>query len=227
MAATSRHKVGFNSDAPEPDLASAADRPSRSGTSCDVSLVTGRSITEAVDGGAVWVFGYGSLIWRPGFAYREAVAGRLLGYHRALCVYSFVHRGTPERPGLVLGLDRGGSCRGVAFRVDAGREAEVLAYLDEREMVTRVYERRRLRVATPRGPVAAWCYVVRRDHPQYAGKLPPGRCLDLIRGGVGRSGRNVEYVLNTVAHLEELGINDRPLRDLAARLRAAAAPSPP
>ncbi len=191
----------------------------------------GRPSTEvggtdrAASGPGPWVFAYGSLIWRPGFPYREAEPARLLGYHRWLCVYSFIHRGTPECPGLVLGLDRGGSCRGVAYRVEAEREAEVLAYLDEREMGTAVYERRRLPVATPRGRVSAWCYVVRRDHVQYAGRLPPGQCLDLIRQGVGRSGCNAEYVINTVAHLEELGIIDRPLVDLAARLRAELSPA--
>ena len=182
--------------------------------------------SSAANEDAVWVFAYGSLIWRPGFAHREAVAARLLGYHRALCVYSFVHRGTPERPGLVLGLDRGGSCRGVVYRVDRAAEPEVLDYLDAREMVTAVYERRRLPVATARGRVPAWCYVVRRDHPQYAGKLPEARWFELVRDSVGRSGRNVEYVLNTVAHLEELGITDGPLRDLAARLRATAPADP-
>jgi glutathione-specific gamma-glutamylcyclotransferase len=171
-------------------------------------------------GTGVWIFAYGSLMWRPGFTYREAVAARLPGYHRSLCVYSYIHRGTPERPGLVLGLDRGGSCRGLAFRVDPEREAEVLAYLDQREMGTAVYERRRLSVVTAHGRVVAWCYVVRRDHPQYAGRLPAARCLDLVLDGIGQSGRNVEYVINTVTHLEQFGIKDRPLGDLALRLRA-------
>src|SRR3974390_225676 len=89
--------------------------------------------------GDLWVFGYGSLIWRPGFEFIEQVQARLIGEHRALCVYSFDHRGTPERPGLVLGLDRGGACRGIAFRVTASKRAEVVAYLRAREQTTNVY----------------------------------------------------------------------------------------
>ena len=89
--------------------------------------------------GDLWVFGYGSLIWRPGFEFIERVPARLIGEHRALCVYSFVHRGTPEKPGLVLGLDRGGACRGVAFRVAEEHRAATVAYLRAREQVTSVY----------------------------------------------------------------------------------------
>src|SRR5436305_15171687 len=88
--------------------------------------------------GDLWVFGYGSLMWRPGFEFVERVPARLIGEHRALCVYSFVHRGTPEKPGLVLGLDRGGACRGVAFRVAAEHRASSVGYLREREQVTSV-----------------------------------------------------------------------------------------
>jgi cation transport protein ChaC len=172
---------------------------------------------------AVWIFAYGSLMWRPGFAYDEAAPGRLHGYHRSLCVYSWVHRGTREVPGVVLGLDRGGSCRGWAFRVDAEREAEVLAYVDGRELVTDVYRRKRLPVTVGGRRVPAWSYVVRREHPQYAGRLAPERLLDLVRHGVGRSGDCRDYLLSTVGHLEAMGIVDGPLHTLAKTLMAAGA----
>jgi glutathione-specific gamma-glutamylcyclotransferase len=166
----------------------------------------------------VWIFAYGSLMWQPGFAYVEAAPARLHGYHRSLCIYSIVHRGTPEQPGLVLGLDRGGSCRGRAFRVDPQQEAEVLAYVDARELVTNVYRRTRLPVTVAGRRVPAWSYVVRREHPQYAGQLAPGRLLDLVRRGAGRSGHCRDYLLSTVGHLEAMGIVDGPLHALAKAL---------
>lgn len=170
------------------------------------------------DARQIWVFAYGSLMWRPGFAYEEALPARLHGYHRALCIYSIVHRGTAERPGLVLGLDRGGSCRGWAFRIEQPQEAGILAYLDARELVTDVYRRTRLPVVTACGRVFAWCYVVRQDHVQYAGKLAEDRLLELVQNGTGRSGRCCDYVVSTVSHLEQMGIADGPLHALARRL---------
>ncbi len=168
--------------------------------------------------GQVWIFAYGSLMWRPGFAHDEAVPARLHGYHRALCIYSIVHRGTAERPGLVLGLDRGGSCRGWAFRIEQPQESEVLAYLDARELVTDVYQRKRLPITVGPRRVPAWCYVARQDHVQYAGKLEEQRLLELVRHGAGRSGHNLDYVVSTVRHLEEMGVEDGPLHALAKRL---------
>jgi len=169
----------------------------------------------------LWVFAYGSLIWRPGFTHAERVPARLIGAHRALCVYSFVHRGTPERPGLVLGLDHGGTCRGVAYRVTARRRAETLAYLREREQVTSVYIERLRPVVLightePRIP--AVCYMVDRSHPQYAGKLGLAEQLHLVRHGHGKSGANRDYVLATVRALESMGCRDRELHLLADRL---------
>src|SRR5215468_15110 len=124
--------------------------------------------------GDLWVFGYGSLMWRPGFEYLEKVPARLIGEHRALCVYSFVHRGTPEKPGLVLGLDRGGACRGVAFRISAKNRKETVAYLRAREQVTSVYREVMRSVwleDDARQRVGALVYVVDRGHVQYAGHL--------------------------------------------------------
>ncbi len=167
----------------------------------------------------IWVFAYGSLMWRPGFAFEEQLPARLLGYHRSLCVYSVVHRGTPEAPGLVLGLDRGGSCRGFAYRVAPEQAGEVLAYLDERELVTDVYRRKRLAILTASGRLPAWCYVVRRDHPQYAGRLDEPTLLALIERGQGRSGHCRDYVISTVEHLESMGIVEGPLHQLVRRLQ--------
>jgi len=172
----------------------------------------------------LWVFGYGSLIWRPGFAFVERVPARLVGLHRALCVYSFVHRGTPERPGLVLGLDRGGACRGVAFRVPAAARADTIASLRAREQVTSVYHealRPVTLLATPARAVRALVYHVDRGHAQYAGRLTLDEQLHLVLHGHGRSGPNRDYVLSTVQALEALGCRDRDLHRLAERLKGA------
>jgi cation transport protein ChaC len=173
------------------------------------------------------VFGYGSLMWRPGFSFVERTPARVIGLHRSLCVYSFVHRGTPERPGLVLGLDRGGACRGLAFRVSAGQRAETLAYLRAREQVTKVYRetvRGVLLAETPERRVDAVCYVVDRGHPQYAGRLTVAQQLHHIRQAHGQSGANPDYVLSTVAALEAMGCRDNDLHALAERLKGAHEP---
>jgi cation transport protein ChaC len=168
----------------------------------------------------MWVFGYGSLMWRPGFDYLERQAGLLRGWHRALCVYSHVHRGTPDRPGLVLGLDRGGSCRGVAFRVAEAEAPAVSAYLRERELVTNVYLERLLPVALVDGrSVDAVAFVVDVKHPQYAGRLPPDEQLALVRRGCGRSGDNPDYVTSTHRHIRELGFVDSTLEWISERLQ--------
>ncbi|MDB5624521.1 MAG: ChaC family protein, partial [Tardiphaga sp.] len=175
--------------------------------------------------GDLWVFGYGSLMWRPGFDFIEQVPARLIGEHRALCVYSFVHRGTPEKPGLVLGLDRGGACRGVAFRVAARHRAKVVAYLREREQVTSVYREVMRSVwleNQARDRVSALAYVVDRGHAQYAGRLSPAEQLRFVRQGHGQSGINRDYVLATVAAIEAQGCRDKPLHQLAMALRGDA-----
>ena len=169
----------------------------------------------------LWVFGYGSLIWRPGFPYVERRIARLVGAHRALCVYSWVHRGTESEPGLVLGLDRGGTCRGVAFRVAPEDWEGVVAYLRAREQVTSVYLERVRPVRFDDGTAAtALAYLVDRAHPQYAGKLDEETQFRLVSGARGQSGENRDYVLNTAAHLAELGMPDAALERLARRLGA-------
>jgi cation transport protein ChaC len=167
----------------------------------------------------LWVFGYGSLMWRPGFEFEEQAPALVRGYHRSLCIFSHVHRGTPEKPGLVLGLDRGGACKGVAFRVAAQRRDDTLSYLREREQVTAVY----LEVSLPARllggrDVSCIAYVVDRTHPQYAGRLPDSDLLALVAQGHGLSGSNVDYVRSTHDHLLAIGIVDPALSLVAEHL---------
>jgi glutathione-specific gamma-glutamylcyclotransferase len=169
----------------------------------------------------LWVFAYGSLMWRPDFPFVERLEARLIGAHRALCVYSFVHRGTPERPGLVLGLDRGGTCRGIAYRVAAAERAPTVAYLRAREQVTSVYRECMRPIWLKREPelrVPALCYMVDRGHAQYAGRLSLDQQLHHVRQGHGQSGANRDYVIATVAALEQLGYRETELHLLAARI---------
>ena len=172
----------------------------------------------------LWVFGYGSLMWNPGFAAAETVRARLSGHHRALCVHSHVHRGTPQKPGLVLGLDRGGACCGLAFRVSPGEEAAVMTYLRARELVTNVYLERRVRLQLSDGRrVIAVTYVVDRSHDQYAPRMQADVAARIVAEASGQSGPNPAYVANTVMHLRELGIRDRPLEAVFARLMPCSA----
>ena len=172
--------------------------------------------------GDLWVFGYGSLMWRPGFFYSERRKATLNGWHRSLCVYSHVYRGTPDQPGLVLGLDRGGHCQGVAFRVDAPFRTATIQYLQEREQVATVYEERAVLIVLETGnQVAALTYVADRQHPQYAGQLDRGSMLELVRSGMGTSGKNADYVTETNDHLRAIEVRDPDLEWLSANLREA------
>ena len=165
--------------------------------------------------GDFWVFGYGSLMWRPGFAHTETRRARLHGFHRSLCVWSHIYRGTRERQGLVLGLDRGGSCVGLAFRVPSELREEVLAYLRDRELVTSVYLERMLPIRLEGGDSAvAVAYVVDRGHEQYAGALEEAGAARIVSGAVGQAGPNEDYVLNTIEHLKALGIRDHWLEEV-------------
>jgi cation transport protein ChaC len=169
----------------------------------------------------LWVFGYGSLMWRPAFDFAEQAPAALIGAHRSLCIYSFHHRGTEESPGLVLGLDDGGACRGAAFRVAPENADFTLAYLREREQITDVYVEAIKPISLLDGSgreLEAVCFIVDKSHPQYAGRLPLETQARLVRIAVGRSGTNIDYVLNTVRHLEEAGIHDVELMALAKRL---------
>jgi glutathione-specific gamma-glutamylcyclotransferase len=172
-----------------------------------------------VDGADLWIFGYGSLMWRPGFEYVERAPARLTGYHRCFCITSTHHRGNAERPGLVLGLDRGGVCEGVAYRIATDQAADVRGYLRARELVNGVYREAfaplRLLDGSNRD-VRAVSYIVERAHPSYAGSPPLSRQAFMIRGARGLSGDNLDYLVNTVRHLQASGIRERALERLAA-----------
>lgn len=172
------------------------------------------------DGGDLWIFAYGSLMWNPGFAFKEARPALLRGYHRSFCLYSHRYRGTPDKPGLVLGLDAGGACRGIAYRVAARNAKRVMAYLWRREMPMRVYACRAVKLEVAGRSVQARAFVVRRDHPQYAPDLSVERTVQLVCQGHGRSGPCHAYLENTVRHLDMLGIPDRRLRAILKRVEA-------
>ena len=172
-----------------------------------------------------WIFGYGSLMWRPGFAFLRSEAARVHGYHRSLCVYSYVHRGTPEQPGLVLGLDRGGSCHGMGFEVAPENWEETLSYLRAREQVTSVYleKQKTITLIESGRTVKAVTYVVDRAHRQYAGVLGVAELAHHVRLGSGVSGHCIDYVMSTLAHLREMNIHDPALERLAKRIDPQAA----
>lgn len=176
----------------------------------------------------LWIFGYGSLMWSPGFRAAEKSAGRVHGYHRALCVYSHRYRGTVRRPGLVMGLCRGGSCWGVAYRVAAARVPRVLAYLWHREMRNRVYLPRLVRVCIRGGrEVRALAFVADESHLQFAGDLSIAATARLVAQGRGERGSNVDYLSFTLAHMHELGVRDPHLdRILLATLAVRKAKRP-
>jgi cation transport protein ChaC len=167
-----------------------------------------------------WVFGYGSLIWRPGFAFVSSQRALLRGAHRSLCIYSHNYRGTPERPGLVFGLARGGACGGMAFAVAGEQWLETLRYLRERELVSGVYREALRPVRLLSGEIVeALAYLVDERHVQYAGRLSIAAQVEIVRRGIGDSGANTDYVLNTATHLRQLGIRDRSLELLAIALQ--------
>jgi glutathione-specific gamma-glutamylcyclotransferase len=159
--------------------------------------------------GDLWIFGYGSLMWSPEFTYAERKTARVHGYHRALCILSRRYRGTPEKPGLVMGLCRGGSCWGMAFRVESGLAKEVLDALWKREMLNKVYMPKFVPISLA-GPqrVQALAFVADTTHGQFVGELDIGGRARLVAQGIGQRGRCVDYIRNTLDHMRELGMQD-------------------
>jgi cation transport protein ChaC len=167
--------------------------------------------------GDIWVFGYGSLIWDPKFPVVESRTAVLHGYRRSLCILSIRNRGTAECPGLVVGLERGGSCVGRAHRVAAEHVEDTIAYLHERELATHSYIPKKLPISLQSGErIKAVTFVARVKHPQYAGGLSETRQAELIVQGHGPYGTSLDYLRNVIRHLDECGIASGPLHRVLA-----------
>ena len=177
-------------------------------------------LAAAPEPGRVWVFAFGSLIWNPAFLYAERRVARVHGWHRQFCLWVRAGRGSPERPGLMLSLESGGSCAGVAYRLEPGTEATELDVLWRREMFTKSYRPVWLRARTPAGPVAAIAFAANRLHERYAPGLDERTIVEHLAAAQGPMGRGCDYLFDTVAHLRELGVRDRALETLAAKVRA-------
>jgi cation transport protein ChaC len=184
-------------------------RASREATLAGVDLSAG-----------VWLFGYGSLIWNPAFHFTDRLTGRIFGYHRRFCLWTHLGRGRPERPGLVLGLERGGSCRGVVFRIAPEAALEELEIVWRREMISGAYLPRWFDVHTAGGRLRAIAFVINHAHERYAGFLADDRVAEVVATAQGFLGPCADYLVNTVEHLAALGIHDRPLERLRARVLA-------
>jgi glutathione-specific gamma-glutamylcyclotransferase len=168
----------------------------------------------------VWIFAYGSLMWNPEMRFAERLPARIHGYHRAFCLYSPEYRGTREKPGLVLGLDRGGSCRGIAYRLPQASLAAEIDLIWTREMTGFVYHMTPLKIATARGPVSGYAFTVRRDSRDYAGRLAHDAAARIIATSRGDRGTGRDYLANTVRHLEELGIAGTALHRIEKLVKA-------
>ncbi|MCV6593032.1 MAG: gamma-glutamylcyclotransferase [Silicimonas sp.] len=178
---------------------------------------------KALEQRPLWVFGYASLLWNPGFPVAEARPATMAGFHRSFCMHSIHHRGTEEAPGLVLALDAddNAQCRGLALRAKEGTEAETLAYLRERELISSAYLERLLPVRFDTGEeVLALAYIIDPDHVQYAAHLSLEDQAQIIARAHGGRGPNCEYLWNTADHLAEMGVPDADLAWLSDRVRA-------
>ncbi len=170
--------------------------------------------------GDVWVFAYGSLIWNPTIHTLERRTADVRGFHRRFCLWTHLGRGTIECPGLMLALERGGSCRGVVYRIAEAQIHEELMLLWRREMVTGAYRPRWVKSATPAGPIYAIAFAMNASHHRYAGRLPEAKVAAVIAQAEGPLGRCCSYLFSTVQHLRDLGIRDRHLERLAHQVEA-------
>jgi len=170
--------------------------------------------------GDVWVFAYGSLIWNPSIHTVERRTADVRGFHRRFCLWTHLGRGTLECPGLMLALERGGSCRGVVYRIAEAQVQEELTLLWRREMVTGAYRPRWVNTATPEGPARAIAFTMNGQHHRYAGRLPESQVAAVLARAEGPLGRCCSYLFSTVQHLHDLGIRDRHLERLAGLVEA-------
>ncbi|WP_251863956.1 gamma-glutamylcyclotransferase [Achromobacter sp. Marseille-Q4962] len=210
----------MNTQSPPPSGASGASLPFRLWTPEERQASLEDALRHWQEGEDVWVYGYGSLIWRPDFDFEERRLATLRGHHRALCLWSRVNRGTPECPGLVFGLDRGGSCRGVVYRLAGAQVPAYFPALWEREMSTGAYLPRWINCATDHGLVRALVFVMNRQNPAYIRALPEAELLAIVRRASGRYGPCTDYVVQTAQALRAAGIHDARLDAIARRLEA-------
>ncbi len=164
--------------------------------------------------GDVWVFGYGSLIWNPTIHFSEKRVGHVTGYHRRFCLWTHLGRGNPDCPGLLLGLEHGGSCSGLAFRIPADQAEHECRVIWHREMISGSYVPRWVDVRTDTGDVRAIAFIINHEHMRYAGRLSDEEVADAIANAEGSLGNCADYLINTAEHLEDLGVLDTPLRHL-------------
>ena len=195
---------------------------------CDESDY-GRLLSDVLGGkpaGDIWLFAYGSLMWRPACLDEERRPALLLGHHRQFCLWVRRFRGTPERPGLMLALERGGQCHGLALRLRRSTMEQDLDKVLRREIIMKpsAYLPRWLKIRTAVGPLTALGFVINRDCPRYTGPLAESRVAEILAGAVGHIGSGAEYLMHTVAHLEELGLRDRLLWRLQALVAKELAP---
>ena len=177
------------------------------------------ALAAAPDPGSIWVFGYGSLMWNPAFHYAERRTARIHGYHRQFCLWARAGRGSPERPGLMLGIEPGGSCNGVAYRIAPAAVRSELDVLWRREMNSRAYRPTWVQARTRTGAVPALTFAVNRAHERYIGDLDLASTCRYLSQGSGPLGLCCDYLFETVAHLRELGVTDRHLEVLEAHVR--------
>ena len=171
--------------------------------------------------GDFWFFAYGSLMWNPEFEYLRRETARLHGYHRCLCLWSVEYRGSLEQPGLVMGLDRGGSCAGQAFLISQHAAPKIIDKLNEREMITGAYQSRLIPLKLQSGEqVNAVCLIARHDHPQYAPGLDHQTIIEIVQRAKGKRGSNIEYVLNTAHKMQEMGMIGRELKAILRALES-------